>query len=319
MASLREVSPSDPVHQRALDALYESAPILRDVEFFLEGGDADRFKQRGDEGNDQQAWRNVNEDVAGTKASRTYALVSKRVFTFKAKVDAVIQDRGGDMDDEMMNQIWEEAYLQGFKFQDTFFNGDNGTNAKEPDGVLALCSANSLVDTPSSGTIDVPVGNSDAAYTAQQEALEKLQNFFSYVRATHAYMPVQLRNRIVTVAKELGYYREQVTEIGDGPDSITVTEPMVHDTILRTAGFASDQSDDEILKFDQTVNGNANAASIVAVRHAERSNLTAATSAGLQIRVTEPADYMQANANLDTTISLRSVRAAREYRGWRVT
>jgi hypothetical protein len=35
--------------------------------------------------------------------------------------------------------------------------------------------------------------------------------------------------------------------------------------------------------------------------------------------VTEPADYMQANANLDTTISLRSVRAAREYRGWRVT
>jgi hypothetical protein len=309
MANLRDVSPGDPASNRALDGFEDSAPILQDLEFFQGGGDADRSKD-GPGGNAQDLFRNMNEEKTAPKATRSYSLVPKRIVSFKSKADTVLEDRNESPEAELSRQTYEDGMEQGFKFQDAFFHADNGLNNKAFDGVFALASANGLVDTPSSGAIEVPLGNSDANTVKQQQAIEKLTLFLRTVNASHAYMPVALAIRFISIAKHLGYYRS-VDRMGRQLD-------MIGNTVIRDGGFAAEQSDEEVIKFNETVNGQSNTASIVACRHAEGAMLTCKTSAGMKATFSEQGDFIQNSVNLDMTVSLRSQRALRQFKGWKL-
>lgn len=307
MPTLREVSPTDPVTTRALDWFEEAAPVLEDLEFVVESGNASRNKDRADAADSSSLFRDLNEDVDGTAADRNYETVPKRIVQFKAKVDSVLEDRDEDPEGELMEQTEEEAYIKGFEFQNAVFNADNGTNAKAFDGFEAICAAKGLVTTPAS-PITVPLGNSDANRTAQQQAMEKLINFFKWVKASHAYMPVQLKTRLLTVAKALNYYRSSKDALGNEVE-------MIGDTIIRSAGFAADQSDEEVIKFNETVGGNSSTASIFACNHSEMG-LKCATSAGMVVRNFTEGDFLVNSGNLDMTIVLTNSRNLHQYQGW---
>lgn len=307
MPTLREVSPSDPVSTRSLDWFEEAAPILQDAEFVVEGGDASRDKDRAGSADTGGLFRDIGEDIADTPGSRNHRLTPKRIVRIAASVDSVTEDRQQDPDEELMIQVEEESYEKGYAFQEAYFNADNGSNSKAFDGLAAICAARSLVDTPAS-PITLPLGNSDANRQAQQDAMEKLLVFFMWTRATHAYMPVQLKTRLMVIAKGLGYYQQTQDELGNMVDQIG-------DTIIRSAGFASDQSDEEVLKFNETVGGNSTTASIFAANHSEMG-LKCVTSAGLVMRTFQRSDFLVAKGNLDMNIVLTNTRNLRQYKGW---
>lgn len=310
---LREISPSDPLTNLALDGLISRAPVLQDVQFYARPGSADRVKQAREGTTAATYFRSLNETPNTTTApTPSYATPLKKIVSYDAKVDRILQHRQEPVEDELAYQVQLESEEAGWTLQEKFFTGDDGSNAEEFDGLVNLVDAAWIKPTATDGIV-LQLGNSDAAVEAQQVAVEELLKFFAIVRggASHAYMNEYLKIRWISVAKSLGYYRQSKDELGNLIEQIG-------NTIIRGAGFKKDGT--PLLPFTETVGAATNCSSIYAVRWNERTDLTALTSIGLKVETPyQSGNLLIANANMDMTLVLQNVTALAKSTGWRLT
>ncbi len=304
---LNQISPADEYSQMALRGFLSSAPILKDMEFYSRTGPADSVKDKPTAGEKTKITRSLNEDNSPTAGSRTYSPVTKKIISYDAKVDKILEQRNEDVTQEIMQQLEMESEEAGYVFQDMVFNGDDGTDSEDFDGMLNLVSE---VKTFETNGIPLPVGNSDENRAAQQKAIEYiLKGFASIVGgATHAYLNEYLKIRILTIAKALGYYRMSKDELGNEVDRIG-------QTIIRGAGY--DRDGNPLLPFTETCGTNTKTSPILTCRWAERKDLTALTSKGLMAEFAgKVGNFYTVNVNMDAVMHLQNAKALTKIKGF---
>ncbi|MBO8183331.1 MAG: hypothetical protein H0Z28_11170 [Archaeoglobus sp.] len=307
---LRQISPNDDLTRVVIEALESTAPILKDLkdaQFYTKAGSSDNVKKAAGGHSGNATFRDLNEEPTITAGERTYEPVAKKILSIQSKVDIILEKRGEDPESELVVETRNDAMEAGWLLQEKFFKGDSAVNSKEFDGLYALVPADNLI----AEEIVVPTGISDSAMSQQQIALEKLLQFISKVRggATHLYMPEALKIRWLTVAKNLGYYRQNKDELGNTID-------MIGDVVIRGAGRQKDGS--EIMDFNETVTNN-DCASIIAVRWGERVDLTCLTTSGIIAEyLGQVGKFLINSVDLDMAIVLQNNTALYQWRGWRL-
>jgi len=308
---IQQISPGDPVSQLAIQGLMETAPFLRDCQFYSRSGSSDLVKEEREAETPSTIFRSVNEDNTATGPSPNYLSVPKKIVSFDAKVDVILEDRKEDPETELAHQTRLKANEAGWILQEKFFEGDSAVNSEEFDGLRNLVNTSWVYDIDTNG-IQLTLGNSDTAVANQQKAIEALLKLFEKVRggASHAYMNPFLKVRFLTVAKNLGYYRMSKDELGN-------TIEMIGDVIIRSAGFKKDGT--PLLPFNETVGTSTDCSSIFAVRWGERVDLTALTSVGCKGRYAgQIGNFLINNVNMDMTLVLQDPSAIVQAKGWRL-
>lgn len=307
---LRQISPSDPVTNLVLEGLEMSAPILQDVQLYAKAGAADSVKRKRD-GTVTAIFRSLNESNSATPPTPVYDPVAKKIISFDAKVDVVLEDRNEDPEAELAVQTKLEAISAGYVLQEKIFEGDADDDAEEIDGMRELVQSAKIVPVAVDGIV-LQLGNSDAAVQLQQTAIEKLLQHFAMVKggASHAYMNEYLKIRLLTIAKNLGYYRVSKDELGNFIEQIG-------STIIRGAGYKEDGS--TLLPFTETVGNSSNCSPIFLVRWGERVDFTALTSVGVKARYAgQSGNFITNNVNLDLALHLQNHSALYQSTGWRL-
>lgn len=276
---LAQASPSDPISRAAFTGFFRTAPILKDMQFFSKTGSSALIKTAREGSVPASIFRSLNENKTSTGPTPNYDTIAKKIVSFQAKVDKILEQRNEDVATELEAQTILEAMEHGWIFQNQAFHADSAVDSEGFDGIANLVHASwsKSLDDANFGYADgliVPLGNSDANRTKQEQFVEAVLWLISIVRggASHLYMPEALKIRMVSIGKALGYYRSSIDEFGQTID-------MIGDTVIRGAGRT--KAGGEILNFDETVGGSDICASVYAVRWGEGTDLTVLTSKGL--------------------------------------
>jgi hypothetical protein len=307
---LAQASAGDPVSALALVGLSKNAPILQDAEFYIKPGAADNVKHAREGAAKTKITRSLNEDNTATPPTPVYNAATKKIVSFDAKVDVVLEDRNEDPEAELAVQTRLEAEEASWELQEMFFEGDTGADAEDFDGMRNLVQTGQVLTTATNG-IQVPVGG-DAQKSAQQTAVETLLQHAARVRggATHMYMNENLKIRFVTVAKHLGYYSMSIDKFGKMIESIG-------NIIVRGAGYA--KAGTTLLPFNETVGSSSDCSSIFFTRWGERVDLTVLTSVGVRGRYAgQIGNYIINNVNLEAVLHLQADTALWQSEGWRL-
>lgn len=309
MPLIRQLSPSDAETILALDAMEMTAPILRDALFTSRPGAADNVKKAG-EGNTSDIFRALNEDNAPVAATRNYELIAKKIVSFDAKVDVMLEDRNEDTATELATQTSLEAEDAGYILQTKFFEGDDAVSPDEFDGFRNKVDAGN-VRTPAA-PIQLPLGNSDANRQAQQAAIEEFLKTAATVKggASHAYMNEYMKIRLLSIGKELGYYRNQKDDLGS-------TIEFIGDIAIRGAGYT--EAGTPNLPFSETLGADTTTSSIFFARWGERRDLYVMTSRGMVVRFAgQVGNFFVNNANMDAVLVLKNKNALYQHKGWKL-
>lgn len=314
MALLREISPSDPITRRALDGLESTCPILADAQFYNRPGSADRVKEAREGGGQSTIYRSLNESPnTATPPTPVYLTPTKKLISWDAKADVILESRNEDPETELAYQTFLESQEVGWTLQYDVFNGDNGANSEAFNGLKNIVNASWDLEVQTSGLI-LLLGNSDEAVAAQQHAVEELRKNIRRVRggATHMYMDGDLLARWLTVAKSLGYYRQTKDELGNDIEQIL-------GVTVRDAGLK--KNGDPIIPYNETTSGGAaNTTSIYFVRWGERTDLSILTSNGLQARYAgQSGNFLLNNMNMDFEFVLQNPTALVKSKGWKLS
>lgn len=306
---LSQISPSDPVTRAALDGILETCPILADVQFYSRTGPADSVKE-APESTDTETFRGLNEDNNPTPGARNYLPYGKKIVSFDAKVDVILEDRNEDPATELAIQTRLEGRERGYVLQEAFFEGDSANESDEFDGIRNMVHASNIF-TPDAN-VTLALGNSDAHRQAQQIAYEEFQKGVRSIKggATHVYMNGLHKIRWLTIAKELGYYRMSKDELGNTID-------MIGNVIVRDAGVKTNGTD--ILPNTETVNAESNTSSYFFVRWGERVDLSVLTSRGLVGRYAgQIGNFYINNVNMDAVMVRQNKHAIKQMKGWQL-
>lgn len=306
--NIRQASPGDPLTSAALGALIETAPILEDLEFYTRPGTSDTIYEDFDAGAKAKITRSLNEDNTATAPTPVPQTLTKAIVSFDAKVDTVYLQRGYDIPSEMQTQLRREARQAGFRFQYLVFEGDVAVDAEDFNGFRKIAKT---AYKNTAGLI-VPAGNADSVVESQQLAVEAFLNQAAVLRAANpiAYMNETLRARWVTVAKNLGYYRQSIDELGRQIERIG-------NVVLKGAGYGSDGA--ALLPFTETANGGSSS-SIFFVEHAEGDKVTALTSAGFVAEDNgKVGSHFIVNCNMDMQLGIRTPWSLVISQGWKLS
>lgn len=306
---LREVSPNDEYSSVAVKAFEETAPITQDLELYTRTGSADSVKDAKQGVEKTKITRSLNEENSENPRSRSYSPVQKKLVSYTSLVDVALEDRNEDIASELIQELESDSKEAGYKFQDMLFNGDNGSDPEDFDGMLNIV-PDTQIRTPETNGIVMPMGNSDENFTAQQNAIEHLINGFASIQggATHAYVNEYLRTRILLVAKNVGFYSKSKDELGNIIEKIGKT-------IIRGAGY--DRNGNPLLPFTEVCGSRSNTSPIIAVRWGERLDLTMLTSVGLKARYTgQHGNFYKINVNMDAALHLQNIKAITKIKGW---
>lgn len=308
---ITQLSSKDPLTKIVNEGLIKNAPFLHDAQFYSKGGSADNIRKSG-KGNIVGIFRSLNENNAATAPDPVYEPVAKKIISFDSKVDVMLEDRNEDPEKELAVQTRLDAESAGFILQEKFFEGNPDTDSDEFEGIRTLVDESNIKNVAANGLV-LPLGSSDAKLTAQQQAVEELLKLFATVRggATHAYMNEFLKIRLLSIAKNLGYYRLE-------KDALGASIEKIGDVIIRGAGYKSNGT--PLLPFDETIgSATEKCSSIFAVRWGERVDLTALTSVGVKARYSgQNGNFLINNVNLDMALVLQNDSALVQSRGWRL-
>lgn len=273
---LRQISQANPVTNIVLDEFEKEAPILADAEFYSKDGNSDLSK-RGREPGDGPAdvFRDLNEPETSTPPTRTYDPVVKRIVSFEAQVDRVLEQRNVDVATELEQETRIKANEAGQTIQETFFLGDEADNPKSPNGMAALVQPDRVVNGMGGDPVALVLGG-DAKRLEQQVVLEFILNWLRSIRATHAYFPDTFLTRLLLVAKNLGFYQLQLAKDSVGA---TIENDTIGGVIMRSAGRKYSGAD--ILPFTETLGDADDTASAFACRWGQGTDLTVLTSVGV--------------------------------------
>lgn len=309
---LREISPSDPVTNLVLQGFEKSAPILKEAQFYAKNGAADSKKRAKATSEKTDLFRALNADNTASTYTPTYDTVTKKIVSFDVSVDVTLEDRNEDPLAELAQETINQSESFGYLLQEELFKADTDDDSQEFNGMEAICEDRSLQETVNDGSgLVLLMGNSDTVVAEQQKAIELLLRLFASVRggASHAYMNEYLKIRWLTIAKNLGYYRQSKDELGNMIE-------MIGDTVIRGAGYNEPGS--PLLPFTETPGGGSSS-SIFCVRWGEGKDLTILTSVGIKGRYAgQSGNFLINNVNMDAALHLQNNTAMKQSRGWKL-
>lgn len=305
---IRQVSPGDPLSAAVINEIASVCPILDDIEFYTQGGTTDTIYEDFDSSAKTKITRSLNESNSATPPTPVPATLTKKIVSFDSKVDKVYEDRGYDIPTARIRQLQREARQAGFRFNYLLLEGDSATDAEDFDGLRNI--AKTAYKTTRGQSL--PVGNADAIIAQQHAAIEAFLKEVSLLRAANpiAYMNEDLLTRWITVAKERGYYRQTIDELGKPID-------MIRNVRLKGVGY--DASGDSLLPFSETINGGSSS-SIMFAEWAEQDKVTALTSVGLKATDNGMVgNYYEINVNFDMVLGLRTPWSLVVSQGWKLS
>lgn len=301
-----EISDGDAVTQLAIKGFTQSCPLLADVEFITKTGAAALIKRAREASEKTLITRSLNSDNTATGPTPTYDTATKRIVSFDAKVDTILEDRNEDPETELAHQTYLEAKEAGYELNDLIINGDNSSVATDFDGWV------NLVQTAQTDTAGVaaPVGWGDTIVAQKELFIEAIYQFIAKSGANALYMNNTLRVRALTVAKSLGYYQQSKDDLGNLVDTIG-------GVAIKSAGRKRDGS--YFLPFTETANGGSST-SIWGVKWGEGEDLTAITSVGVKGRyVGQVGNYLTNSVNMDMVMHLQDHKALWRSQGWKLS
>ncbi|KHF40709.1 major capsid protein [Halalkalibacter okhensis] len=146
------------------------------------------------------AFRGVNEgyeESTGTVNPKTESLV---ILGGDADTDKFIAQTRSNINDQRAVQTALKTKALAYKFQDTFFNGDTGTDAKSFDGLKKRLTGSQVIEADTNGyKIEIE---------PQNKFLEMLDALIYQVqgKADALYMDSKTMLKIKSIARQLGYF-----------------------------------------------------------------------------------------------------------------
>lgn len=301
---LRQLSEGNVESQYVLDVweTMGSCPILNQAQFYSLNGSTNSFIQNSDNASKSKITRSLNEDNTVSGPTPTYGSSTKRIISFDAKVDKMLEQRG-DTPDQLATYLEshtrKEAKQVGRVLNEMFHEGDNGADSEDFDGF------DNLVDSDYIKTDGVPIPlGGDSAKQQQQEFVEKLLEHIEFAEgATDMYVYGPVRWRMVSLAKQLGYYSE-IQRFGQ-------TIPQIGGVNIHHAGWKPGGS------YMLAPSGSTSPMTFWIVRWGEGTDLTVLTSQGLvgEYQGAE-GNYYVNNYNMDAVIELHDDSALVKSYGW---
>jgi hypothetical protein len=162
-------------------------------------------------------FRDINEEYAANEADREDIYVQLKIFGGAFKIDRVIQDTSGQID-EMQFQLQQKIIGARNLFHYTVINGDSAVDSKAFDG-LNKALAGSSTELNTSGVIDVSTA---AAIEADKFALlDAIDSFLAELdgRPTMLMGNSKLITKIKSVARRAGYLTQSEDAFGRTVDA----------------------------------------------------------------------------------------------------
>ncbi len=304
---IRQISPNDPVTNIVLDAFEEEAPIFNDIEAYQVGGNADSLEKAGDGKSQASIFRDVNNHEERARPTYGDVPVTKKIVSGDSGVDKVYEQRNVDIVSKLESNTKRDAKEDAKVFRSKIWTGDSATESDEIDGIHTLTPA-ARIETLDNAII-LPLGG-DAAKQYQQEFFEKF--ILTHVNMPwnefFAYMPESWTLRLVTAAKNLGYYKEIDTPVGKAV--------KIGKAIIKSYGY--DAAGNELFApSDQGVPGSNLTSTFTYVKWGEEENLTMATSKGLVGEYLGLVKKIYTNTwDLDANLVLQNDKALYQIKGF---
>lgn len=309
MATIRALSRMNPVAELVLSQFEEHSPVFNDIDAYTAGGNADSLKKHRDGIAQTSIFREINNPPSRDKTTIDEFPIAKKIISGHTDIDKVYEDRNVDVMTELEFQTRQDAEVDAKMFHEKAWFGDSGSDSKEFDGIINLVPAARDVDL--ADELVLPVGG-DASKAQQQTFFEEFiasQHVMPWSEF-HCYMNEHFRLRMLTAAKNLGYYDRIQT-----PDGVI---ERIGKAIIR--GYGYDASGDLIMP---TVDGVGDedpegTTSFTYVKWGERTNLTFVTSAGLVADFNGMVDkrFFQNSWDLDGAFGLQNNKALYKLNGF---
>ncbi|GJQ32468.1 MAG: hypothetical protein HBSAPP04_13070 [Ignavibacteriaceae bacterium] len=267
---LNQISANDSVTQTVVNAMMAASPVLMDAEFYAISGNAEYARKAATaDGGD---FRALNSNYPANQVDPEFVLAALKIFGDTVEVDRAHERRGKDIASERARQLLQVAKNIGKNFTDKFFNAT--VNATDFDGLKALV-PNAQILTPAADGFEVLAGNDNAAKKSQQKFLENLRNAKGMLSAgaSALYMNLAVLNRLTSIAAD---YIQWVK------DDFGMLVPFFDGIPIRNAGLNSTGS--EVLPSTEVCGNSANTSSVFAVAWGEASELSVATSVGVEAK-----------------------------------
>lgn len=262
----------DQLTQQVVTAMSEESNVLQFVEFYSITGNSAYTRTAASASGG--VFRELNNPYTGVQAAPVYVNPTLTIFGDEVKVDQAHERRGMDIASERARQLIAFARNLGRKFQYYFVNGDHDTYATQFDGLLHITPSGQVITAATDG-FTVPLGNSDAKKTSQQEFLEMLDNLIASVSggAQFLLMPSAILSRLSRIAESQVIWQK---------DDFGKPLAFYNGVPLLAAGYNTDGN--PIIPFTETCGGSSVTASVYAVRCGEGEKLSFATNVGLSVK-----------------------------------
>mgnify|MGYP000949843163 CR=1 FL=1 len=301
---LHEISKKETKVQSAIKAMRKYATILEYAEFYRMVGNSDAPRKAATASGGQ--YRALNDNYVSNTTAPLYASMNLKIFGDKIELDKAHERRAGDIPSERARQLLSFAKQFGRNFQNEFFNGSTLNNVKAWNGLAKIMPAQQVIIGSEEGLL-LQTGNSDTAYKAKQQFIEKLQQLVSMVDGGPdvIYMNESVLARLTSIASDIILWNKN--EFGN-------YIPYFAGVPLRTAGYNS--AGTAIIQANELFGEYNTATTIYAMKFGEKEDLTIATNVGLTVDNIGLVNNMYVDVfELDADIGLLNNRAVAALKG----
>ncbi len=304
---LNEISARDAISQEVVQAMIDRATVLEFAEFYSITGNADYTRKASTAAGGQ--FRALNSDYPNNQVNPAYANPTLKILGDKVQVDRAHERRGNDLASVRARDLLAFANTLGEQFQNYFFNGDTGTSADQFDGLKVQMPAGQLLTAATNG-LAVTLGNDNTAKTAQQQAIELLDELIDSVKggAQVLFMDGKTLSRYTTIARDFITYAEA---------NFGRKIPFYNGIPIRPAGY--DKDGNKIIPHTETVGTATDCTSVYAVRFGEGVDLSFATNIGVEVKDLGLVGVHYTHAvEIDADLALLNDKAVARLEGLRI-
>jgi len=263
--------PGDAITATVRNAMLEVSNVLQIAEFYSIVGNADYTRKAASATGGQ--FRALNTNYPDNPVDPSFANPTLKIFGDQVQVDRAHERRGSDVASVRASELLTFAKNCGKQFQNNFINGDAAVDVKQFNGLKKIMPGGQKVPAAQNG-FSVPLGNSDANKTAQQQFIELVNSMIDRVDggAQALLMDGKTLDRLTSIAPVTWTVNEFGTRIA-----------YFNNLPILVSGY--DKDGNRILSHTEAVGNSGNVCtSIYGFRFGEASDLSFATNVGVEVK-----------------------------------
>ncbi len=262
---------TDALSLTVVNTMLAESNVLQQAEFYSIVGNADYTRKSASASGG--TFRALNNDYQDNQVDPSFANPALKIFGDKVQVDRAHERRGSDIPSVRASELLSFAKNLGKEFQNNFINGDAALDVKKFNGLKKIMPAGQKI-TASANGFSVPLGNSDANKTAQQQFIELVNQALDRVDggAQCLLMDGKALDRLTSIAPVTWAVNEFGTRIA-----------FFNNVPVLVSGY--DKAGNRIIPHTEAVGGSGNVCtSIYGFRFGEKSDLSFATNIGVEVK-----------------------------------